>query len=247
MPPVSVIVICRDRVPHVSRCVASLLAQEGVSLGFDYEIIVVEQGNGNRKILAGLPVRHIVLPYGRTTSMAWLRNVGTRRARFDWLYHMDCDMILRNRTVSKLRNQIGDELSAVPRVYGMTRRWGLTEKQTRQVQADPALPIRFGKYLTHGNPVLFHRPYLEWLGGYDERFWGHGCEDLDMMARVERTGGVCVHLRLYAWHQWHGESPVRTANRANWKLYRTLRRKMRSDPALAIRNPDGWGEGGREL
>ena len=107
MPPVSVIVICRDRVPHVSRCIASLLAQEGVSLDSDYEIIVVEQGNGNRKILADLPVRHIVLPYGRTTSMAWLRNVGTRRARFDWLYHMDCDMSMSNRTVSKPPNPVG--------------------------------------------------------------------------------------------------------------------------------------------
>ena len=247
MPPVSIIVICRDRVPHVSRCVASLLAQEGVSLGSDYEIIVVEQGDGNRKTLADLPVRHIVLPYGETTSIARLRNVGTKKAKFDWLYHVDCDMVLGGGAVAKLRAQIKNELSAVPRVYGMTRRWGLTEEQTRLVQADPSLPIRFGKYLTHGNPVLFHRPYLEWLGGYDERFRGHGCEDLDMMARVERTGGVCVHLRLYAWHQWHGESPVRTTNRTNWKLYRTLRRKMRSDPALAIRNPGGWGGGGREL
>ena len=247
MPPVSVIVICRDRVPHVSRCVASMLAQGGVSLGSDYEIIVVEQGESNRKALENIPVRHIVLPYGGTTSMALLRNVGTKKAKFDWLYHVDCDMILGNRVVAKLREQIVNELSAIPRVYGMTRRWGLTEEQTRQVQADPSLQIRFGKYLTHGNPVLFHRRYLEWLGGYDERFWGHGCEDLDMIARVERTGGACVHLRLNAWHQWHGSSPVRTANRANWKLYRTLRRKMRSDPALAVRNHNGWGRAGREL
>ena len=240
----SAIVVCRDRVAYLRRCLTSLLGQSA-ELGREYEIVVVEQGRAGEAV-AGLPLTYVQLPYGAAVSRAWMCNVGARRAAGEWLYQIDCDMILERDAIRKAAAEAGSGRLG-PRFYATTGLRDLGQRETEATQADHSLipDWTWGEPHGHdggaGNPVLFPADYYAWLGGYDEAFAGHGCQDLDMIERTRATGGLLATLPLAAWHQWHGPTPKRTAVASNWRRYRAMRRRMRSNPDLAVRNGGRWG------
>jgi len=110
----SAIVICRDRSGYTARCLASLTSQSA-GLGHDFEIVVVEQGSASLGLASGLPVTYIGLPYGDTINRAWLCNVGARAAKGEWLYQVDCDMILERDAIRKILTWAGGGRSASTR------------------------------------------------------------------------------------------------------------------------------------
>lgn len=242
----SAIVVCRDRTAYLKRCLTSLLDQSA-ELGREYEIVVAEQGRAGEALVAGLPLTYVQLPYGSAVSRAWMCNAGAYRAKGEWLYQIDCDMIMERDAVCKAAAEAGAGRLG-DRFYATTRLRDLGPQETEATQADNSLvpDEAWGEPHGHdggaGNPILFPSGYYSWLGGYDEAFRGHGCQDLDMIERVKASGGRLATLPVLAWHQWHGATPKRTASEANWRRYRRLRRRMRSDPGLAIRNGGRWGD-----
>jgi len=239
----SAIVICRDRSGYTARCLASLMGQTA-GLGHDFEIVVVEQGSASLSLASGLPATYIGLPYGDTVNRAWLCNVGARTARGEWLYQIDCDMILERDAIHKILAWVP---GAKERFYATTGLRDLSEAETAAAQADHSLEPDASWGVPHGhdggagNPILFPADFYAELGGYDEAFRGHGCQDLDMLERVKVAGGRLTTLPVAAWHQWHGATPKRTAVLPNWRRYRKMRRRMRRDPELAVRNGGRWG------
>jgi len=239
----SAIVISRDRPEYVARCLAALVGQTA-KLGKDFEIVVVEQGEASKELASGMPVMYVGLPYGEVVNRAWLCNVGARASSGEWLYQIDCDMILEREAV---RKAIDWASGAAPRFYAMTRLRDLSEEETRAAQANYRRELDSGCGAPHehgggaGNPILFPAKFFAELGGYDEAFRGHGCQDLDMIERVRVAGGEVTAMPVRAWHQWHGHTPKRTAVLPNWRRYRKMRRQMRRNPALAVRNGGQWG------
>lgn len=236
----SAIVICRDRTKHAARCLSSLTDQTA-ELGRDFEVVVVEQGSANRTLASSLPVTYVGLPYGETVNRAWLCNVGAKSARGEWLYQIDCDMILERDAV---REALMWAAEAPSRFYATTCLRALSEAETAAAQEDHSRKPddTWGTpYPAAGNPILFPATFYAELGGYDEAFRGHGCQDLDMTERVKVSGGELMTLPVLAWHQWHGPTPKRTAIVSNWRRYRRMRRKMRRNPRLAVRNNGQWG------
>ncbi len=241
MEPISVVVVCRDRRRHVATCLRHLLSQT-VPPGPDLEIILVEQGDSSEMETHGLPVRYVSLPYLLTINKPWMCNVGTRKCRHRWVYHVDCDTVLAENAVERIRGEIAAGFID-KKAYTTTKLRFLNETETEILQSDmTAVPEKtWGVVHSSGNPILFSVEYYSWLGGYDEAFWGHGCEDLDMIERVCRSGGVIYELPVQGWHQHHAASPSRTGNTDNWRRHRRHRRRMRKNPSLAVRNGDTWG------
>lgn len=239
--PISVVVVCRDRQAYVSTCLRHLLRQT-VSVGPDLEIILVEQGDSSEAMASNLPVRYASLPYLRTINKPWMCNVGTRMCSHQWVYHVDCDTVLAENAIERIRGEIAAGFIDM-KAYTTTKLRFLDEAETTVLQSDPAsVPTKlWGAVHSSGNPILFSVEYYSWLGGYDEAFWGHDVADLDMIERVYCTGGAVYELPVQGWHQFHGASPSRTANIGNWRRHRRMRRRMRRNPSLAVRNGGMWG------
>ncbi len=241
LEPISIVVVCRDRQMYVATCLRHLLRQT-VPVGPELEIILVEQGDSSGPAASGLPIQYVSLPYLRTINKPWMCNVGTRKCRHRWVYHVDCDTVLADNAVERIRGEIAAGFIG-KKAYTTTKLRFLDEAETTILQSDAdATPEKtWGAVHSSGNPILFSVEYYSWLGGYDEAFWGHDVADLDMIERVYRTDGVIYELPVQGWHQYHGKSPSRTANTSNWRRHRRLRRRMRRDPSLAVRNGGMWG------
>jgi len=239
--PISVVVVCRDRRKYVATCLNHLLRQT-TRIGLDFEIILVEQGKSSEGEVSGLPINYVSLPYLHTINKPWMCNVGTRKCLYQWVYHVDCDTVLAIDAIERIQDEIAAGFID-NKVYATTKLRFLDEAETSVLQFDPnSTPEKtWGAVHSSGNPILFSVEYYSWLGGYDESFWGHDIADLDMIERVYRTDGVTYELPVQGWHQCHGASPSRTANPDNWRRHRRLRRRMRRDSSLAIRNNGRWG------
>lgn len=241
MEPISVVVVCRDRPRYVATCLRHLLKQT-VPVGMELEIILVEQGDSSEPEASRLPVQYVSLPHLHAINKPWMCNVGTRRCSHRWVYHVDCDTVLADNAIERIRGEIAAGFID-RKAYTTTKLRFLDESETEMLQSDPtATPEKtWGTVHSSGNPILFSVEYYSWLGGYDEAFWGHDIADLDMIERVYISGGTIYELPVQGWHQYHGVSPSRTANTGNWRRHRRLRRRMRKDPSLAVRNGAAWG------
>jgi hypothetical protein len=74
------------------------------------------------------------------------------------------------------------------------------------------------------------------IHGYDERFYGWGYEDNDILRRLENARIRVVALmerKLFAMHQYHDHKPN------HWWRAETNRDLMANEEIK--RNPDGWG------
>lgn len=237
---ISAIVTCRDRPRHVERCLSALMAQTA-KLGEDFEIILVEQGRASRRLAELFPVTYIGLPYGRDINVPWLCNVGARRASGQYIYNVECDLILESDAIRKVLDivrggAIGQRTAGR---FGPCRR-SLSEEETAALQNDHSLTPdeTWGRAWGSEMPILFSMEYYAWLGGYDESFC-YGYHDNDMIERVRATGSTLA-LPAMAWHQWH--KPVEWSTfQQNYRMFQRMRRAVRHNPAAAVRNGGRWG------
>jgi hypothetical protein len=168
---ISAVVICRDRVQYVARCLSALMTQTAKA-GEDFEIVLVEQGRASRRLAGGLPATYVELPYGDHVDVPWLSNVGARIAKGQYIYNVECDMILEPSAIRKVLSAIRENTD--PRTTGCFGGWrrSLSREETTALQRDRSLmpDETWGQAWSSDMPVLFAAEYYAWLGGYDERF-----------------------------------------------------------------------------
>jgi glycosyltransferase involved in cell wall biosynthesis len=263
---ISVIVPCYNRAKYLDKLLQSL---SWSSLNFDqYELIICNDGGAdNAELVAsqwlqkGMDVSHIrVRESGEIRNGATARNVGIKAAKYATIINTDPEIIFISDVLAQVREKITpDVFLSAGHLYEMTEqmteenfrmpdRQTLSAQQIRdQVNGRPNLvDLHVGSRGLHA-AFACHADALKKIRGYDESMASWGCEDSQIILRLEKMGMRRVFLdEAITVHQWHpaqrggdggfsGKLPNRT-----WDYY-YQQSLLKYDDFNDI-NKDGWGE-----
>jgi glycosyltransferase involved in cell wall biosynthesis len=235
----SVVIPCRNEERHISRCIDSLLRQEGVSL--DLEIVVVDNGStdGTLEILKGYG--HGITWHVRPDlPIAGLRNFGVERSSKEWVAFIDADVEV-DRLWAKALFDFLEEL----------KREGKDPKKiitgsTCALPEDPNWIERtwYGqlilrdeyetKYINSGNLIL-HRELFLRLGGFDPSYKTGEEENLCLVARREHGALLLKNDAIRAIHHGYPKSVGAFFQRIRWHgsgMHRYFPRPWKCKPLL---------------
>jgi predicted glycosyltransferase involved in capsule biosynthesis len=234
-------------VPYLRNCLDSIVAQTcdpdliDITIVYTYNIETTEYPD-KLETLAQLCQEHsAALIFQRHEfpdfPLAFTRNVGARRATRRILGFIDADLVLDPEMFEKVLELLRSPGSVYAHVYRMDRGPGDPIFRNLEVEAfrencktgncDPA---------GRGGCFFIDQGTFNSLRGYDERFYGWGYEDNDILRRLENSRIRVVALMqfdLFAMHQHHPHKPN------HWWRADENRDLMASEEIQ--RNPEGWG------
>lgn len=194
-----------DRLPHLSRVLATVAGQAGPSV----ECVLVEQSE-RPEVASRVPdwVRylHTPIPQGMPYSRAWAFNVGARAARGEVLVFHDNDMLVP-RSYSAEAMSIRERGFEVMNLKRFVFYLGGRDSD-RAMTGGPLCgrPKRVIQNLEGGGSVAVDRDAFFALGGFDESFVGWGGEDNEFWERCAvRTVWPWGYLPLV--HLQHEQQP----------------------------------------
>lgn len=221
---VTVVVVVKDRLELMTRCLEALKSQEGVS----YEVVVVDNisTDGTYELVqssaAESPRRFVVLR--DDGPVARLRNLALTAARTPWVAFTDSDCVPSPGWLAGLVAAAADGVGVVQ----------------GQVIPDPAVPLErwhlslevssFTRLYETANLMVRRGPLLE-LGGFDEGLGLYG-EDTAAGWRLARAGwrGVFTADAVVAHAVTH--PGMRRVLRRVWQTYRNWPGLIRLFPEM---------------
>jgi glycosyltransferase involved in cell wall biosynthesis len=236
---ISIIVPCKNEEKYISRCIDSLLLQEGVSL--DREIVVVDNGSTDNtlKILDtyGSSLTYYICP---GFSIAGLRNFGVEKSTKEWVAFVDADVEVDKRWAEAF-NRFLEESDA----KGVDRKRIITGS-TCLVPENPTwveqvwyeqLMLRDTaavKYINSGNLIL-HREMMARLGGFDTSYKTGEEEKLCEEARLHHNGIILKNADIKAIHHGYPKGISAFFQRMRWHgkgMSRYLLKPWKSKPLM---------------
>ena len=186
-PRVSVIIPAYNAADFIGQALESVLAQTYD----DYEIIVVDDGSTDETQAVVEPYRdNIRYHYQENQGVSLARNQGLALARGELIAWLDSDDFFYPDKLAK-QVAIFDQQPFVGMVHSG---WNMVNEKG-QVFAEQTLWEHFSildieAWLVHGivlpSAMMFRRPWLEEVGGFDSRF--DPAEDVDLTARLALRG-----------------------------------------------------------
>lgn len=177
-------------------------------------------------------------------SLSLGRNAGVRKSSYKVIGFLDCDLVLDPRLLGYVERYILRNVTHCVCAHCYRMPFGPSHPIFRELRPD-----QFSKNLEHGIKDIHGRGggcffidkrLFERLGGYDERFYGWGYEDIDMLERLRKEQIKIAYLvsdNIYAMHQQHPENTW-----SNEALMNRNKKLVYSTPDTK-RNPHGWGKG----
>ncbi len=157
-PKVSAVVIFKDRLDHLKQCLPRLMAEPF------HEVIAVDYdcpAGGGDWVAEHYPAVKLVRIADKPVfNVADARNLGALAATAPWLLFIDVDVLL----------EPGFLASASPRLI-----------PGAFLIAEPRLAELYGT-------MFVSRADFSAIGGFDDAFQGWGCEDVELMDRLEALG-----------------------------------------------------------
>lgn len=235
-------------VPYLSNCLDSIVAQTCDTSLVDVTVVYTfntETTDYPDKLesLAQLCQKHsAALIFQEHTfpdfPLAFTRNVGARRATRRILGFIDADLVLDPEMFAKVLEVLKGSGAAYAHVYRMERGpddpifRNLEVKVFRENCKRCGTPDPCGR----GGCFFVDQRSFNDMHGYDERFYGWGFEDNDILRRLENARVSVLPLMrhgLFAMHQYHDHKP----NHA----WRAEKNRGLMATGSVKRNPDGWG------
>ena len=209
MPLVSVIMAVYNDEDHVAAAIESILAQTFT----DFEIIIVDDGSQDRSPQIARDYmdrdgRIRLIQLERNQGPAAARNRAIAAAKGEFVAGMDSDDVC---LPERLRKQV-ELLQSAPDI-------GAVGSHARVVDADLQILFNSRPPRRHAHLmlyqfieeypfvyalVMFRRPLLQAIGGYDETMGYHTGSDMDMMMRLmgrTRFANIAEGLYLYRKHR----------------------------------------------
>ncbi len=186
---ITVIVPARDAEKTIGECLLAITHQEGLQLGQDYEVIVVDDGSTDRtaEIAQGYEVKVI---RQANSGPAAARNAAARLASGSLLVFTDADCVPTPGWLRSLTLPLGNlEIVGVKGAY-LTRQVGLA---SRFVQLEYAYKdMRMRNHPTIDFIDTFSAAYRKDIFqknlGFDETFQNPAVEDIEFSFRLARKG-----------------------------------------------------------
>ena len=255
-PDIALLVATYQRPEHLRRCLLSIALQQDVPGRM--EVVVSDDGSTDETAdVVSEFARRIDFPVGFTTHphdgfrLAQTRNEGVAASSAPYLLFLDGDCVLPSDHVRihmqrrkpnfvmagdccRLEQEPSARVTDAVIRSGEFRGWGSPREERRLAKLCRA--GWFYRAIRHpnkpkliGNNVGIWRRDYERVNGYDENFFGWGCEDDDLRYRLRRAGveiqSILHHTRTYhLWHPSHETAPARWRDGMNVKyLLRTAR------------------------
>jgi GT2 family glycosyltransferase len=249
---ISVVVSTYQRPGHLRRCLQSLAAQQGVDGQF--EVIVVDDGSQDEtpelvakfRRDAPFPVKFSTHPH-EGFQLARCRNSGIRASTAPYLLFTDGDCIfpadhLRRHLDARRPGMVraGDcirlDEATSARIDEAAIRSGeflewiepTLRKSLRRIHLK-SLGYQFVRHANRPKLVGWNmavwREQLERINGFDEQFYGWGCEDDDLASRLRRSGARIATALGYTcgyhlWHPPHSTTPEQWSQGPNVAYFR---------------------------
>jgi hypothetical protein len=210
------------------------------------ETIVVEQDVApTLGDLAPFPSMHILFVYNPGPfNKSWGFNVGVRASRGSLLAFGDADVPCR-----ALPTAVSAARAGGPVVRAFSTAIDLDESESEILRSDlsclgdPSFGaaardrVQTGEYPPlSGGLVLYQRPFLALLGGWDERFVGWGGEDNAMDIKIKRAGLRAAMVKESpGFHLAHRRANATAAEDPHYRNNLALLKQLREMPDEALR------------
>lgn len=208
---VTVCVVVYNAIEHIQQCLDALMAQDYPV--HHYELLFIDNNSTDgTKELLNFYSRHY--PHVRTivnpiVGISGSRNLGLKRARFDYIAFTDSDCVAPRDWLSKLVCGFEKYIREEPHLAGVG---GSNIPPNNSSHFYDTLNIMLNTYLgSHGSVqgrryerdrfvphiptvnILYHKPTVFKVGGFDVTFGNIG-EDQDLSYRLEKAGYRLVYL-----------------------------------------------------
>ena len=203
-PSVSVIIPTYNYARFIGQAIDSVLAQTYQ----DFDIIVVDDGSTDdtRERVARFPqVRYL---YQANQGIAPARNTGLRASRSELVVFLDADDRLLPEA---LATGVGC-LNANPDCAFVSGHWEIVSNFFHPLPTSPIVCVTSDhyrafldyNYIGTVGQVMFRRPILESVGGFDSSV--PGCDDIELYLRIARDHRVACHDKVVMQHRRHGSN-----------------------------------------
>ena len=218
----------------------------------DFELLIADGGSENYEEIkeyfetcsSKIPMRIVQHKIGDVFLRALLNNVGVRNANSEYVMTTDVDMLFGHLFVADLMNNVGPNILCESRT--MYLKGGLTKK-IYSGELDPLNDLdgikkgRIKKRTTAGGCQCMHMDGWNKIRGFDERYYGWGSEDYDLLTRAKKAkiktrwlGESHEEIKLF--HQSHPKKDIKKDlehQEENKKILASIREYRV--------NPNGWG------
>jgi len=227
-PPVSVVVVSRDRPAELGRCLTAL----GQLYYHPFEIVVVADPAGAAAVGAHALGRRLKLVGFDVPNIAAARNLGLQAAGGDIVAFIDDDAVAEPTWLNRLVAPIADRRAGVAGGFvrgrnGVSHQWrartvGPTgEAADLPLQGDaPEVPGPPAGHAvkTEGTNMAVFRRLVAGLGGFDERFRFY-LDETDLNMRVAAVRQRTALVPLAEVHHGFAASPRRRDDRVPLSLH----------------------------
>lgn len=237
---ISIVFGYRNRdLKRVQRCLDSLKKQSCDK----FEVLFVDYGSDKKQSEAA---RRLIGTYSfasylytDTRGYPWSRskalNIGIKRAKYDYVFTNDVDMLFPSNVVENLIGVIDDRhVFHVPANF--------LEKDFNAW--DRIDEINLGGYDGTGRGIMvIPRKQLVEIRGYDEYYFFWGSEDMDLSDRLTAKGIIEKKLpeNIFLHHQWHPTSYDNQPSFFNPDWEGRMENYRRREVAQLERNSENWG------
>src|SRR3990172_7662165 len=236
---ISIVIPCKNEEKYISRCIDSLLRQEGTIL--DKEVIVVDNGSTDNtlRILEnyGSEISYYVHP---DLPIAGLRNFGVEKSTKEWIAFVDADVEVDRywaKMLSQfLEDQVKKGVDAKKIITGSTCMVPDNPTWVEQIWYEQLMvrDASVTKYINSGNMIL-HRDLFNRLGGFDISYKTGEEEKLCENARVHHNAIIIKNHDIKAVHHGYPKSIAAFFQRMRWHgkgMSRYLLTPWKSKPLL---------------
>ena len=200
---VSVVVPCFNHARYVDEAIESVLGQTYPR----FEIVVVDDGSTDSTSNVAEQFAHVRTVRQENTGLAAARNAGLRASRGAYLVFLDADDRLTSRALATSLQTLHARPDCAF-VYGQYR---FIAEDGSFLAEHEHLPDEIGddhyeallrvNTVGHGGAVMYRRPVVEVMNGFDPAF--RACEDYDLYLRIARLFPVTRHLSVIADYRRH--------------------------------------------
>jgi glycosyltransferase involved in cell wall biosynthesis len=239
MLEISIIIPSKNEEKYISRCIDSLLCQEGVIL--DKEIIVVDNGSSDNtiRILKSYHniIKYYVLP---ELSIAGLRNYGVENSSNEWIAFVDADVEVDRywgkMLVDFLEEQKKKGVDVKNIITGSTclvpdnPTWVeyIWYEQLIKRDSDNV------KYINSGNMIIY-KELFEKLGGFNVSYRTGEEENLCEIARQKHNVLIIKNNRMRAIHHGYPKTIGAFFQRMRWHgkgMFKYISKPWKSKPLM---------------